>query len=440
MCNSIPRVATAALALFLLAPSLAHPQSAEPLTLVGAISAARELNPRIAAAVLATEAAGSRARQAGRWPNPEVSVYQENFPGAIPDTDQWVFSVSQRIRVGGQLGLGRDAETARRAAAKADAVAVQADLVLAIQREYARAHALERRLHAVRTALQGTRELLDDLEARREAGDVSTFDVERLRVESQALRARAAETARILRGAITRIAALTCLEPPSPGWSFPTPAGQLGGPPILGAGNTEEILGLGGDTAGPDGTHVGGATITWPGVARRPDLQADRERVRAAEIDARAVRRAAVPDIVVTAGYTHLDPSLGGLVWGLNVTVPLFDRNHDAAAAADATAASRKRLSDARTREADAQRAEAMEAFAATTETLRLLGPSEASGIVAMARLAYDEGETEVFALLDALSADLDSRLLRIDLEERRAEQWFVWKWTEGNALEEGLR
>lgn len=420
---SIPRGAAGALALLLLAPTPGRPQQGSSLTLAAAVAAVRDHNPQIAAMLLASEAAGHRAEQAGKWSNPEITAYQETFPGAHPDIDQLIVTLSQRVPIGGQPGIASAAAAAGHEAARWDAEAVRAELTLRAQREYAAIYAGQGRVQAVQTALRASRALLRDMQLRNAEGDVSDFDVGRLRLDVQALEVRSAELETELRNASTRLATVTGLAPPEGGWGLLAPDAQAGGPPALG-----ELE--------PDA----GSPPEQASRPNRPEVLAETERERQADLQEKLARRRALPDLVLNAGYSRADPGHDGFVWSIQAALPLFDRNRDAAAAAAAEASMRRRRVEMLEREAWSQRRQARDAYDAATAALRSVQAERDGSLVDMARIAYEEGEVGVVTLLDTVRAELEATLRRIGLESRRNDGWFLWKWASGEALQEVTR
>jgi len=408
--------------LLLLTPSTSQSQepSSAVLTLATAVATARARNPAIAAALLAAEAAGSRAAQVGKWANPELSVYQENFPGAVPGANQWIVSLTQRVRIGGQLGRSTDLAEANQSAIAKDAEAVRWRIGLRVQREYATGYALQRQLEDVLAVTETARSLLRDMEARLVEDDVSDYDVRRIRREVEALDLQAVRLRSEGRNVETRLAALTGITIPDGGWSFAATDDQQGGPPPLGgaaAGNTSQP-----DTAPPETMDIG----------RRPDLAAARERRRAAGLAEGLARKQVVPDLFLTAGYSHLDPGRSGFVWSVGVTLPVFDQNSDDVAALVVEQSQRDREVAFLQIEAQAEQAQARQSYRDATGALLQLAPGAEADLIPVARVAYEEGEMNVMEFVDALRTDLESRQRRVELEQQRAVQWFTWRWALG--------
>ena len=415
------RVIAGAVVLLLLTPSISQSQQPAELSLSPAVASAQARHPSIAAALLAAEAAGSRAAQAGKWANPELNVSQENFPGTLAGANQWIVSLSQRIRLGGQLGRSSDLESTHQRALSNDAEAVRREIGLHVEREYSAGYAYQQHLEVVIGTIASANSLMRDMEARLVEEDVSAYEVMRLRREVDALNVRAVNL-RSDHGKVSiRLAALTGIGVPAAGWAFAMPEGQPGGPPPVTA-----------DAAGPrdssnDTRGVGGADL-----GRRPDVEAAVERQRAAGQAEELARKQAIPDLVLTAGYSHLDPGLDGFVWSVGLTLPVFDRRTDDAAALQVEQARWDRQVASLKVEAEAQREQARRGYVDATQALQRMGTGTETDLAPVARLAYEEGAMSVMEFVDALRTDLEARSTRIELERQRSVQWFEWRWAIG--------
>ena len=415
----IARGIAVALLVSLMVPAVAPASEKQSLSLAIAVQAARGRNPRVAASQFAIEAAFHSADQAGKWPNPVFAAYQETFPGAVPGTSQFIATISQRIRIGGQLGLAGKLATARARVAQTDGAASLARLTLAVQQLYVEAYSIQETLLAVGETRRRVQELLRALELRHAEGDVSRFDVVRMRMETESLAVQERQLAGDQRAGWERLAGVTGLEVPATGWILDDPALEPAGPPALATTSHEQ------------------ASEASGSVDARPDLVSAKRRVEAAEIYEKLAGRQGIPDVTVTLGYTRLDPGFNGLVWSIGGALPLFDRNRDARAAATAETHRRERERAAMTREAIAERSAAWESYRSASEALKALAADTPDDLVVMARVAYEEGAMSVAGVLDAVRLQLDARLRRNALSERRTRQWFQWRWASGMSQEE---
>lgn len=383
------------------------------LRLEEALARARDNHPGVLAALLAATAQGHRADQAGRWDNPRISVYQESFPDALPDTDQTVVSLSQRLRIGGQRALQvREARTLERAL-EADARGVRRRVVHEVQRVYVRALGAQRRLAVVREARALVEELVAALRARHREGDVSRYDVLRMETELERLAAteRRAEAARA--AGLHLLGRWTASEVPEGGWHLVDPATDDDAPPPASSERARRQL-----EGGPP-----------PRAELRPEVEAARMRHAAAETRRTRVGRQRTPDLTVSVGYTRLDPALDGFTWNVTAQLPLFDRRRAAEAAAEVEARRLERRVDELRQAGVAESRAAWSEYVELTRSLRERpAGAEPGNLVTMARVAYQEGEMSVTELADASRTALETGLRRISLEEDRILAWYRWQ------------
>ncbi len=417
-CRIIGAVAT-----LLLLP--VHAVSAQAsLSLSAAVEQARQQHPRIDVALAAQEAATSRMEQAGKWANPHVLVYQENFPGTMPDIDQTIISVTQRIRIGGQLGLAKTSARALRDAAIADVHMTVEQLSFSVQRTYADLYRIQQSLGALDDAQRTVDRLLRDLDARVREGDASRFDLLRMRLAGDDLHADQARLRAEQVAGWERLAFLIGRVVPDAGWILENPVGTTYGPPALEESPTL-MAAISPPSAAPGELEQA--------VDNRFDAQAMAFRRQAATARAEAVGKEAIPDLVATLGYTRLDPVFNGLVWSVGVDIPLFDRKGDAKAAQLAEARRLDREYEALLQEANSEVRAARAEFAQLGEVLmELQQRTEPGELLPIAMIAYEEGEVTVTGLLDAARAQLDARLRELELAQAMADAWYRWRYASG--------
>jgi len=402
-----------------------HAVSAQAsLSLSAAVEQARQQHPRIDVALAAQEAATSRMEQAGKWANPHVLVYQENFPGTMPDIDQTIISVTQRIRIGGQLGLAKTSARALRDAAIADVHMTVEQLSFSVQRTYADLYRIQQSLGALDDAQRTVDRLLRDLDARVREGDASRFDLLRMRLAGDDVRADQAHLRAEQVAGWERLAFLIGRVVPDAGWILENPVGTTYGPPALEESPTL-MAAISPPSAAPGELEQA--------VDNRFDAQAMAFRRQAATARAEAVGKEAIPDLVATLGYTRLDPVFNGLVWSVGVDIPLFDRKGDAKAAQLAEARRLDREYEALLQEANSEVRAARAEFAQLGEVLmELQQRTEPGELLPIAMIAYEEGELTVTGLLDAARAQLDARLRELELAQAMADAWYRWRYASG--------
>jgi outer membrane protein, heavy metal efflux system len=337
---------------------------------------------------------------ARRWPSPEVSWSHEQVRGGSGAEFQDVAVLSQRFDVSGRRDLRGDAGARRVEAAQADAALARLEVEAEARRAFVNALAQERRVAAVRDAVERLDAVAAAVGRRAARGDVAGYD--RRRVERERLTALARLD--VERGALVvaqaRLAA------------------------IIGAGDA--AFTLRGELAPSEPPPL---TTLLERIASRPDLRALALEAQAGDLLARAGGRWFIPEVELGGGLKTVYAGSqrdSGFAAAVTIPIPVFSRDQG------------ERLrGGARAREARAQLALALEAargevggrhaeashLASAATRYAESGDADASGLLRTAEAAYRGGEVGVLELIDAYRAALDSSLSLVDLlaEARRA-------------------
>jgi cobalt-zinc-cadmium efflux system outer membrane protein len=334
------------------------------------------------------EAAGA-LRQAGAFPNPTLTGTHEPLSDGDVDYSESYLNLSQRIEWPGLRSARTREVEARASSARAAFVADSARLAFRVKEVYVRAlfaAESEAELDRVAEVFRGGAARAQE---RLAAGDLSTYDRERIRAERLRYEARLAEVRLEAASARRELALLI-----APG----SDAAQIAPEPLTG-------------TPPQVGEQIALATA----MERRPDLAAARAAVAASVAGIDAARAERLPDVTGTAGYKRQSDGLTGIFLGLAVPLPLWDRNGGAidVATARATGASRQAdLVRIQVRNDVLRTFERYRALVARAELVASLGAAGgAPDLLDIARVAWNEGETELIQLLDAAEAHLDARL-----------------------------
>lgn len=385
----------------------AAPDPVERVTLEEALErfAAQGLAIRIARAD--QHEAAERARQDAAWPNPTVATYHESLDrsagtGAEDDYTETTTELAQSIVWPWRQGARGGAADARAREARARFRADSAEAGLDVVRVWLDAWEGERTLAAVAEATEVFRAADRAATARYGEGDLSGYDLRRLRVERTRYEAEMDAQRLALRSAQRQLA--TLIAPEAPGASIGAADAEIGLPPAV------EL-----DAA------VAAAR------AGRPEIAAAGAEVAAAEADLRAARWERVPEPTLRAGWKEQADGFEGPVVGLALALPLFDRRSaavEAARAALAAAEARRTLVARRVEDevrAAVERHEALLARAALFED-RLLADTD--DLLEIARVSYGAGEISLLELLDGADAWRDATATRSELQ---AELWESW-------------
>jgi cobalt-zinc-cadmium efflux system outer membrane protein len=391
-----------------LAPYSAGAQS---LTLTESEALARlsAESPRVRAIRADIDAARADVLTAGRWPNLRLLVDRESVAGIT----EYLTRVGQTLPISGQRGLH-----VRAASAMVDATTgraddgvrrARADLRLAFTQLLA-AQNRERELAAARDRLRGVADVLAKREA---AGDAAGFDrlrADREVVEIEADRALASSDRARAQAALASFFAQpgdvsALVAAPGPASTSPIPA-------------LEELVQRAESTRG--------------------ELIALGKEREAADFSMQAAQRRWIPEPEVVAGTKSSSFGNGdiGSIFGVQATIPLFDRGHPERALAQA----RGSMADARAAAFRlALRAEiagwrtAVLERRQTAEQYRTSAVKSADQIERIAQVSYDAGERGILELLDAYRTGATSRIRQASLDaavrEAEIELEFVSGW-----------
>jgi cobalt-zinc-cadmium efflux system outer membrane protein len=395
-------------ALAVLIPICAGAQS---MTETDAVARLSSDSPRVRAIRAGIEVAGADVLAAGRMSNPRISADRE----AVAGTTEYLTRIGQALPVTGYRGL-----QVRAAELMVDAVTsraddeirrARADLRLAFAQLVA-AQTRERELAAARDRLENVAGIL----ARREAaGDAAGFD--RLRAEREVLDLDADRAT----AATERIRAQAALAgfftgPVDPSTLVALPTAPLQAP----LPETEALV--------------------ERAESSRGELVALRREIESSEFAGRAAKRRQIPEPELIGGTKSSSAANGNLgsVFGVQATLPLFDRGQPEQVLAQA------RASQARARveafqlmlraEIGGWRAALLERRE-TAARYRAAALDSADQIERIAQVSYEAGERGILELLDAFrtrstarvrQATLDAAVREAEIELEFASGWEI--------------
>jgi outer membrane protein, heavy metal efflux system len=297
------------------------------LSLAEALRLAVERNPSLDAARLQQGVAQADVAAAGRWLNPSFSVDSEGYNGepsgaGFFDQQELALRVDQEFELGGRR-KHRSTVAAAAAAATARSIDDQVrQLRFDVQQAYFQLVLARLDADFARVSLEEIDKVIAVNRSRYKQGEVSgtelrRLEVERLRFTNDALQADLAN--RHSRSRLLALMAAARLD------QAVEPTDTLVVPPS-GAPGADQTAGRG---------AVDSSALIAKALAERPDLQAaqqDQSRARA-EVDLQHALR--TPNLSVGGGYKR-DFGTSGLVWGVSMMLPLFDRNAPGIARAEA--------------------------------------------------------------------------------------------------------
>ena len=391
-----------------LVPLCAGAQS-PPLSEADALARLSSESPRVRAIRAAIEVARADVLAAGRYPNPRITFDRE----AVAGTTEYLTRVGQALPVTGYRGLQGQAASlmVEAATSRADEEIrrARADLRQAFAQLVA-AQTRERELAAARERLQGVADVLAKREA---AGDAAGFD--RLRAEREVLDLEADRaTAATERTRAQAALAGFFIGPVDPSTLVAAPSAPL----------TDTLPTI--------------EALIERAEANRGELTALRKETESAQVAGRAAERRWIPEPELVAGTKSSSVGRGdvGSVFGVQATIPLFDRGQPERALAQARASQAQARIEAFRQLLRAEIAGWRAAVIERRETAaryRTAALDSADQIERIAQVSYEAGERGILELLDAYrtrsTARVRQAMLDAAVREAEIELEFVSGW-----------
>lgn len=363
-------------------PSAAFREPEGQLSLAKALSAALENSPRLEAFDWRVRAQEARALQAGLVPNPGLVIEGENFAGSGGfsgyDAAETTVFLGQLVELGGKRARRHRVADLGRELAGWDYEAARLDVLTETTQRFVAALAARERLALTSEILRVSRESLKATQARVRAGAASSIEQARSEVVVATIAAQRDRRQVEFDGAKRALAS---------SW-----AGEVRFKELTGDLTSLRVV--------PSLRRMTDALAENPDLARWTTEIAQRE----AAVD--LARARAIPNVTAGLGVRHLGESDdAALVFGLEVPIPVFDRNQGARAAATAEA----RRARALARESRLILIRAL--VAAHAEALGAHGNAEAlaSTVLPQAETAYEQTRDAyrkgLFRLVDVLDA-----------------------------------
>ncbi len=301
-------------------------EPAGSLTLSESLAAALRASPALESFAWRVRADEARALQAGLLPNPAVAIEGENFAGSGDfrgyDAAETTVSLGQLVELGGKRAKRRRVAMLERELSGWDYEATRLDVLTRTTQRFVAVLASQQRLQLAADLLALATESLDATRARVRAGAASAVEQARSTVELATLEVVLDRRRAELEAARRQLASSWGVTEPG----FRDVQGDL-----------YELREL------PSLERIARALAQNPDLARWV-TENDR---RHAEFD--LARAMAIPDVTAGLGVRRLQESDDtALLFGLEIPIPLFDRNQGATAAALAEVSRTRALGRAR--------------------------------------------------------------------------------------------
>jgi cobalt-zinc-cadmium efflux system outer membrane protein len=326
----------------------------EKLSLSEALKIAEERNPALASARALVAMAGADQVTARTRPNPAFTFDSEGYPlfgserPSFFNAQEMSFRVDQEIEMGGRLRLRTEAADAAKRSAQAMLEDERRRLSLDVRRAYFQLVLAKADQEAAHVSLGEIDKVIAVNRTRLEQGEISGGEMRRMQVER--LRFMDDVFAGELAARNARSALLALMNAPRLDITFDTteplaPPSRAAITVTLASGSGIRDQGDGppdprppiplSSAALPQDVPADLAALSREALARRADLAAARGDEARAESETRLQRALRTPNLTIGGGYKR-DFGANGLIVGLTVPLPFYNRNAGAVARAEA--------------------------------------------------------------------------------------------------------
>ena len=327
------------------------------------------------------------------WPNPEFQYERETLENGVDIVEQ-KFVLSQRFDVSGRRGLRKQAAGHHLNAARFESDAWRAELTKEIRQRYYSSLRQQMRRQVYKTMQARIRVLSNALQKRRQEGDVSIYDYQRVKT------ARAAIDAEVRNVEVDYQSEWQSL------WA------------LLGTG-TQNFQSLEGQLS-PDPIRPLDELIA--SLNHQPGLRQLREQTDGFTLQQRAESRT-FPDVTLGLGVKQeeiADQTFDGLVINASLPIPIFDRRKDKQTRYQAEALiTQSRYQLALTKASAEVKGLWMQStqYQRSAEMFREDAIQGTQDLMKTAEVYYRAGEIGILGLLDAYRGALNAELNALDLE-----------------------
>lgn len=348
-------------------------------------------------------AASGRIAQTRLWPNPLIALEREHDVIGPSREAETSLIIEQAVPLPRRRRLHTDAARAEAEAVDAESHLFEAAIATEVRAAFYELLLAQHLRDGYGDAQQRLGELIGVMERRVEAGDAAPYELERLRLEEAELRATLAGQEATLHDHTTYLS----------GW-LDTDATIIATGDLL----PEQL---------PTVDDLDDA------IAAHPRFQAAQHRIDALDLRHQAAAQWWLPDLFLSGGFVMSnDPAATeparslGYIAGIGIALPLFDRGQALRQVLDGESLELQWTinleRDLLLARADSLARRARE-FHEATEAYRVDGLERSHRVLALARQAYDGGESTILELIDAhqgvLAAEI--RAAELAIESRRA-------------------
>lgn len=355
-------------------------------------------NPNIVRARTAATRQSELAQTSALWPNPSVEFEQERTG---MEKTQTAF-IDQPILNPVEYGARKKSANAQRKAAFASYREEAADLYFELRKKYVTAVSAQSKLRVVQQLIETVRRAIDIIQVRYEEGTARSFEINRLKT------ALADYENRLAQRKVERDEAYTALI------SFIAPEESL-----QNIGESSRMVLT--DTLGYQAANYSLNKLLQEAFQTRGLLASLESLTRANRNQLSAEKAARFPDLSIRGGvvreFALTSPTAP--FFGIGIGVPLWNNNGHQIKASQADLNQSQALLNIARRQVRREVLTAYNTFTSYKDRIEQINETllkTDQGLVKDALYLYSEGEITLVELLDAVSASLDSQLLKLEL------------------------
>lgn len=352
-----------------------------------------------------TDLAESDVMEARTWENPEFSYDQEARNDDLGNIMERNYMLSQKVNISGQRAIRAEAAQQRRDVALLEMENWRLEKTAEIRKTFYQVLYQQQLMEIYAQISSAMDSLAKVMQERKKAGDISRYDLNRLKQEQALLMAEQRQALAEEKRLAQELFAAIGLDDEQ----ATQRAGVTGSLfPGASAGNLEDLL---------------------EQAENHPGLTAMKLRIKAFGTDERHAKRSWLPDLDLHMGYKDTNEAdADAILLGVSLPIPVFDRK---AGAQQRASASRRHLQTEYTLALAEKKGSIRGLWHQDQElaaAIQALAEADSAALLETAQIAYKAGEIGILEILDAhrsafehqvklLDLMKSARMVRIDLE-----------------------
>ncbi|MBT8382301.1 MAG: TolC family protein, partial [Ignavibacteria bacterium] len=362
---------------------LSYTQEIKTITIQDAVNLAIENNIQLRKQKYELQKIEGITSKAGVLPNPEASFYSEELSNDLLEYNEWTLAGTLPVNFIWDRWSAVNSSSALYEAELKNFEQIGLEVTTKVRSAFVRYHFIKKMNDGWQNALQLIEKAKQTALAREEEGEISGYDKQRIQLEYLLYKKNETDSRIALQDAAKELSLLI----------FPM----------------ETIAEFNTDFSQIDYFTIPDLEILQ-NIARenRSDLQYLNLLLQSKSSQLSNEQLKIIPDLSVTLGYKKQSDDLGGLVYGLNLGIPLFNRNRGNIEIVEAELNQQKLDVESIGREIEYEVINSHNSLLEYTNQLRTIEEYDflsTNDIINIAEYSYEEGEMSLLEMIDALRA-----------------------------------